>query len=196
MHRILKVIILLLILVGLPLGTWLLMNEGISFRREVFKTMQNHGAFPLDSTTYRLIDTSLSKNNITLIYYRPRVPSVMADSVRITLSRIVHQFSLKNSKEQPIVVYEWMFPPVSDSLAKEKPNLSQWNQVIIDSIQDERIHSIMKQAQLSSRAEGNHVIYLDQQLAIRNNYDLTKGEDIDLLIKHIALNLIDKKERK
>lgn len=181
---------LLLLLAGLPIGSWYYLREGYNYRKNIMDQLQNLGSLP---------DVELSDHRDSLIRFgdfRGKA-LVLADieagdaAALEALRNIGDQFAESGAVSIAVLApdaYAVAMQAAFQSVVQEQPGLFH-----VFKNGSEQAQQLRKNLPLAGSA---NVALADTSLAVRQVYDLANTQDVRRLIEHLVIVIPSKRTPK
>lgn len=191
--NILRVVVVLILIVGFPLVSWLYLKTGVKYRKEALAELQNHGKLPVFSLSTQDRDTltnEMVKGKILVVDFfdsgKPETPALMH-----FLTALHHQFDDRTD----VLFLNHAIHPGHDSLSglrsyAEKQGVKDFNQCLFLSA-DSLTMADLANNQYHMPADhlyGDFAL-VDTAGVIRKYYDSGSPKDMKRLVEHIAMIL-------
>ncbi len=183
-----RVIIILLFLVGLPLGSWLFLQKGVAYRKASIAELKDLGSLPLLECTDqkgRRIGTEDLRGKVSVITRWPEDTSLH----RALAERLEFIHSLFDEKEDLLLLSLLPIDTLPDSWAQRRgirdPHL--WRALHCQSTPEVLLDTL--------RRNPLQALLVDKDLHLRRIYDVKKVEEIYRMVEHVEILLPEGKPR-
>ncbi|MBK7870384.1 MAG: hypothetical protein IPJ74_06690 [Saprospiraceae bacterium] len=196
---ILAIGILLLLLVGFPIGSWFYLKAGLDYRKEVMSDLHDYGAMPsIALTTYSgqtLEKQDVAEKIIVAAFLNFQDQTITEQSGR-WLFKLHDQFDERRDVAFLLHVMDTTASPENIDAFATEYQLQDTAQCFFLKENPEIFKTIATNVyKIPENAVNAHFALADAQGTVRRYYDLRKTEEVNRLVEHIALLLPMEKGR-
>ncbi|RMF32049.1 MAG: hypothetical protein D6765_00875 [Bacteroidetes bacterium] len=183
-----RVLVILLFLVGLPLGSWLFLQQGVAYRKASIAELKDLGSLPpLDCTDQkgRPLRTEDLQGKVSLLTRWPE-DSTLHPALTERLDFIHHLFDEK----QDLLLLTFLPPETPPDTWAQNLDITdphQWRALSCQSTPTPLLDTLRKKPL--------QALLVDPELHLRRHYDIEKVEEIYRLVEHVEILLPEEKPR-
>jgi hypothetical protein len=176
--RKLKIGIVILVVIGFPLVSWIYLNSGLQWRIDAQEATESKGSLGSFALVTLNGDT-LTQSNMAVMFY---IFGSLVDSISASTLRTIHEQFAVRSDYRTISMRSELEP------GSVREDLARWLDVkCLTGCED------LSQMLFT---EGSTAVIVDDSLRIRGRYTLANADDVRALIRHTAVVLpIEKREK-
>ncbi|MCB0556607.1 MAG: hypothetical protein KDD02_23885 [Phaeodactylibacter sp.] len=194
-------LLLLLLLVGLPIGSWYYLQTGLNYRIQTRAEMKDYARMPgftLQNYNDSLVQSSQFQNGRLVGYF---FSEPYAEQYGKILAQLHDQYDERDD------VFFLTFNPDTSAAARtrmaafvEEYQLKDPQQCFFLSGEEGAMQSLAQACQLpfaekEMSLEDNSLLFFADSLMVRGFYDLRDPQELKRLIRHITFNIPLKQER-
>ncbi len=195
-------LILFLMFVVLPGGSWYYLQAGTKFRKELLDKLEHKGAMPLVKGTNfdgTPINSLTEQKGLFIVTFSDFRDAPLSQSKIALLQKLHQQFDVrKDVFFLNLVPDSSFFDPAKLNKFVSKNNLSDAAQFLFlqadAPLTKDDFHFSYKKGE--TEANNSYFALVDFDREIRSFYDVTQQADQELLVKHLAILLPTVKKRK
>lgn len=194
-------LLLLLLLVGLPAGSWYYLRTGLNYRLETRDEMMDYAqapAFTLQNLNDSLISQRRFENGLLVGHF---FSEPQAEVYGKTLAQLHDQYDERDD------VFFVTFNPDTAAAARsrmaqfaEQYQLNDPEQCFFLFGEESELQSLaqackMPFAEKEMSLQGNSLLFFADSLTVRGFYDMRDAEELKRLIRHVTYNIPLKKDK-